>query len=264
MRLLTYDDNGQVSLTEDLLNEDALPPYAILSHTWGEEEVTFHDLVNGTSKGKFGNEKIRFCMQQAARDGLRHSWVDTCCINKTDSTELQHAINSMFRWYKEAAICYVFLTDVSTAKRRSNSESFRFSWEPAFRSSRWFTRGWTLQELLAPRKLQFFSREEKPLGSINDLIDVVQDVTNLPTTALRGASLDKFQIEERLAWTKDRTTMRQEDKVYSLLGLFGIFMPLIYGEGETNAFRRLRKEIQERRYATQGRFPSVQTCILYI
>ena len=252
MRLLTYDDNDQVILTEDLLNEDAIPPYAILSHTWGDEEVTFHDIANGTGKEKVGNEKIRFCMQQAARDGLRHSWVDTCCINKTDSTELQHAINSMFRWYKEAAICYVFLTDVSTAKRRSNSESFRFSWEPAFRSSRWFTRGWTLQELLAPRKLQFFSREEKPLGSINDLIDVVQDVTNLPTTALRGASLDKFQIEERLAWTKDRTTMRQEDKVYSLLGLFGIFMPLIYGEGELNAFRRLRKEIQERRYATQG------------
>ena len=83
-------------------------------------------------------------------------------------------------------------------------------------------------------------------------MDIVHDVTNLPTTALQGASLDTFQIEERLAWTKDRITTRREDKVYSLLGLFGIFMPLIYGEGEINAFRRLRKEVQERRYATQG------------
>jgi hypothetical protein len=88
-------------------------------------------------------------------------------------------------------------------------------------------------------------------------MDVVHDVTNLPTTALKGGSLDEFQIEERLVWTKDRTTTRREDKVYSLLGLFGVFMPLIYGEGEMNAFRRLRKEIQERRYATRGSSLSV-------
>jgi hypothetical protein len=192
-------------------------------------------------------------MQQAARDGLHYSWVDTCCIKKTDTTELQHAINSMFRWYKEATVCYVFLTDVSTGKRKFDSESCLASWEPAFRASRWFTRGWTLQELLAPRNVIFFSREGKMLGGIPKLLDILRGVTNLPVAVLKGTSLNEFRIEERLAWTKDRTTTREEDKAYSLLGLCGIFMPLIYGEGEANAFRRLRKEIRERRYATQGK-----------
>ena len=256
MRLLKRSLRGGFDLVS--FNSDDIPDYAILSHTWTEgQEITYDELLAGSGKDKTGYEKIRFCGDQAAADRLEYFWVDTCCIKKSDIVELSTAINSMFRWYKEAAICYVFLTDVSTAKSRSNSESFKFSWEPAFRSSRWFTRGWTLQELLAPRKLQFFSREEKLLGSIHDLMDIVHDVTDLPTTALEGASLDRFQIEERLAWTKDRRTTRREDKVYSLLGLFGIFMPLIYGEGELNAFRRLRKEIQERRYATQGSSPSV-------
>ena len=253
MRLLKYDEHGEVFLTEDLLGKDEIPPYAILSHTWGNEEVTFEDLTNGTGRGKNGHEKIRFCMQQAARDGLHYSWVDTCCIKKTDTTELQHAINSMFRWYKEATVCYVFLTDVSTGKRKFDSESCLASWEPAFRASRWFTRGWTLQELLAPRNVIFFSREGKMLGGIPKLLDILRGVTNLPVAVLKGTSLNEFRIEERLAWTKDRTTTREEDKAYSLLGLCGIFMPLIYGEGEANAFRRLRKEIRERRYATQGK-----------
>lgn len=253
MRLLKYDKHGEVFLTEDLLGKDEIPPYAILSHTWGDEEVTFRDLTNGTGKEKNGHDKIRFCMQQAARDGLQYSWVDTCCINKTDTTELQHAINSMFRWYKDAAVCYVFLTDVSTVKRKVDNESSLASWEPAFRVSRWFTRGWTLQELLAPRNINFFSREGKMLGGIPQLFDILHSVTKLPATVLKGTPLDEFRIEERLAWTKGRTTTREEDRAYSLLGICGIFMPLIYGEGEANAFRRLRKEIRERQYATQGK-----------
>ena len=253
MRLLKYDEHGEVCLTEDLLGKDEIPPYAILSHTWGNEEVTFEDLTNGTGKEKNGYDKIRFCMQQAARDGLEYSWVDTCCIKKTDTTELQHAINSMFRWYKDAAVCYVFLSDVSVAKRKADSESCPSSWEPAFRFSRWFTRGWTLQELLAPQKVNFFSRECKLLGGLPELLDLLHSITKLPAAVLRGASLEGFPIEERLAWTKDRVTTREEDKAYSLLGMFGIFMPLIYGEGEANAFARLRKEIRERQYTTTGK-----------
>lgn len=252
MRLLKYNEHGEVFLTEDLLGKDEIPPYAILSHTWGNEEVTFDDLTNGTGKEKNGHDKIRFCMQQAARDGLHHSWIDTCCIKKTDTTELQHAINSMFRWYKDAAVCYVFLSDVSIAKRKADSESYPSSWEPAFRSSRWFTRGWTLQELLAPQKVNFFSRECKLLGGISELLNLLHSITKLPAAVLTGAPLEGFPIEERLAWTKDRVTTREEDKAYSLLGMFGIFMPLIYGEGEANAFARLRKEIRERQYTTTG------------
>jgi hypothetical protein len=253
MRLLKYDEHGKVCLTRDLMGKDEIPPYAILSHTWGNEEVTFQDLTNGTGKEKNGHDKIRFCMQQAERDGLHHVWVDTCCINKTDTTELQHAINSMFRWYTDAAVCYVFLSDVSIAKRKADSESYPSSWEPAFRYSRWFTRGWTLQELLAPQKVNFFSRECKLLGGLPELLDLLHSITKLPAAVLKGAPLEGFDIEERLAWTKDRVTTREEDKAYSLLGIFGIFMPLIYGEGEANAFSRLRKEIRERQYATKGK-----------
>ncbi|KAJ4382035.1 hypothetical protein N0V86_002362 [Didymella sp. IMI 355093] len=252
MRLLYFDDHGEVSLTGDLLGNDKIPPYAILSHTWGKEEVTFDDIMEGTGKEKIGHNKIRFCMQQAAESGLQYSWVDTCCINKNDFTELQHAINSFFRWYRDAAICYVFLSDVPATKRKADSEIFQSTWEPAFRDSRWFTRGWTLQELLAPRYLKFYSQEGKALGDIQELKHLIHSITDLPVAALMGASLEDFEIEERLCWTENRTTTREEDKAYSLLGILGVFMPLIYGEGLDNAFRRLRKEIQDRKYLTLG------------
>src|SRR5204863_8204286 len=131
------------------------PPYAILSHTWqGEDEITFNDLTKNdakdNAKDKAGYKKINFCAQQAERDGLRYFWVDTCCIDKSNSSELSEAINSMFRWYQNAAKCYVYLSDVLITQRRASNEFFELSLESAFRASRWFTRGWTLQELLAP------------------------------------------------------------------------------------------------------------------
>ncbi|KAJ8112702.1 hypothetical protein OPT61_g4994 [Boeremia exigua] len=248
MRLLYFGDNGKVSLTKDLLGNDKIPPYAILSHTWGKDEVTFNDIMNNAGKEKLGYNKIRFCMQQAAKDGLDYSWVDTCCIDKNDFTELQHAINSFFRWYRDAATCYVFLSDVSATKRKADSEVSQFIWEPAFRNSCWFTRGWTLQELLASRDLKFFSYEWDALGDIQELKHLIHSITNLPIAALTGAPLEEFGIEERLGWTKNRTTTRDEDKAYSLLGIFGVFMPLIYGEGQEEAFRRLRREIHDRKY----------------
>ncbi|KAF2195847.1 HET-domain-containing protein, partial [Zopfia rhizophila CBS 207.26] len=146
--------------------DDTIPPYAILSHTWKEgQEVTWKDLMDGTGKSKIGYDKIRFCGQQAERDGLRYFWVDACCINKSNHVELQEAINSMFRWYQNAAKCYVYLSDVSAAKRKASDEVSKSTWEPAFRESRWFTRGWTIQELLAPHSVEFFSREGKQLGN---------------------------------------------------------------------------------------------------
>ena len=137
MRLLEILPSGDFRLTPKLY-DNKIPQYAILSHTWGDEsqEVTFEDMVNGSGWHKAGYEKIRFCGEQARRDGLKYFWVDTCCIDKSSSAELAEAINSMFRWYSDAAKCYVYLSDVSVY----DYELSRFTWESAFRKCRWFTR----------------------------------------------------------------------------------------------------------------------------
>jgi hypothetical protein len=199
--------------------------------------------MNGAGESKSGYDKIRFCGQEAKRDGLQYFWVDTCCIDKLNLVELQEAINSMFRWYKNAAKCYVYLSDVSTADRKAGDDFSEITWETAFRKSRWFTRGWTLQELLAPRLVEFFSREGKQLGTTRTLERQLHEITGIAILALRGAPLLTFSVEERLSWAKGRETTRKEDKAYSLFGIFGIYIPILYGEGEENAFRRLQKEI---------------------
>jgi hypothetical protein len=150
MRLLELKDNGEFSLTRDTVDNEQRP-YAILSHTWGDddEELNFKDLIEGSGKTKAGHKKILFCGEQAARDRLQFCWVDTCCIDKSNNTELTEAINSMFRWYRNAAKCYVYLSDITTNDYDQVDPSSQ-SWQSAFRKSRWFTRGWTLQELIAP------------------------------------------------------------------------------------------------------------------
>jgi len=237
MRLLRLNARGKFSLTEFV--EDNIPPYAILSHTWGanDEEVTFKDLVEGTGKSKAGYTKIRFCGEQAASNRLQYFWVDTCCIDKSSSAELQEAITSMFQWYHNAANCYVYLSDVSIDNYSTNNYS-------AFRKSRWFTRGWTLQELIAPRTVEFFSQERQRIGDRKSLERQVHEITGIPIRALRGSPLAGFSIDERMSWAAERKTKRKEDKAYSLLGIFNIFMPLIYGEGD-NAFTRLKEEIEK-------------------
>jgi hypothetical protein len=238
MRLLRIEENGNFSLVERLGNE--IPPYAILSHTWGtdEEEVTFKDMVDGTGKTKAGYRKIQFCGEQAAKDGLRFFWVDTCCIDKSSSAELSEAINSMFQWYHKAVKCYVYLIDVLA----SGSVG---TWKLVFQNSRWFTRGWTLQELLAPTSVEFFSVEGKQIGDKFSLVKEIHDATGISTQALKGSPLSGFSVDERMSWAESRNTKREEDAVYSLLGIFNVYIPLIYGEGRKNAFIRLRKEIEE-------------------
>jgi hypothetical protein len=245
MRLLERGDNGELRLTEDLVG-DNIPRYAILSHTWSidtTEEITFKDLVDGTGKGKAGYDKIRFCAEQAGRDSLLYFWVDTCCIDKSNSNELSEAINSMFRWYHDAARCYVYMSDVSITGPRQNNDPLELPWEPAFRASRWFIRGWTLQELLAPASVEFFTQERARIGDKRSLEQQIHKITGIPIPALQGTPLTQFGIDERLLWARMRGTKREEDQAYCLLGIFGIFMPLIYGEGRQNAMRRLRKEI---------------------
>jgi len=243
MRLLKLSGRNKVSLTEDLT--DDIPPYAILSHTWGsdKDEVTFADLRKRQRQTKIGYAKIQFCGEQARKDGIEYFWVDTCCINKDSHAELSEAITSMFRWYRNAVKCYVYLSDVSAHKRNHDGDT-RPAWESNFRISRWFTRGWTLQELLAPGKVEFFSREKVFLGEKTMLAQQIHEITTIPTTALHGTPLPQFAIAERLRWAEKRDTKRKEDKAYCLMGIFAVFMPLIYGEGD-NALIRLQEEISK-------------------
>ena len=252
MRLLAYNNDGEFSLTQ-FFGDDIPEQYAMLSHRWGPEEVTFTNLTDGTGKKMAGYRKIQFCGEQARRDGLQYFWVDTCCIDKSNAVELQEAITSMFRWYQNAVKCYVYLSDVSTAKRKRSASQSEFAWESAFCASRWFTRGWTLQELLAPSSVEFFSQEGKRLGDKKSLERQIHEITGIAVSAIHGAPLSQFSVKERLLWAENRQTTREEDKAYSLLGIFDVYMPLIYGEGRDNAFSRLKEEINK---PSKGKVPN--------
>jgi hypothetical protein len=242
MRLLKYEEDGELNITT--FEDNALPPYAILSHTWGpdEEEVTFQELKNGSGKAKTGYKKINFCGEQARCDGLEYFWVDTCCIDKTDQAELSWAIRSMFRWYQTAAKCYVYLADVSNKTRKADSLLTEVTWEPAFKSSRWFTRGWTLQELLAPGTVEFFSQEWEHLGNRTSLKLWIQQITGIPQKALEGTPISQFSVDDRLRWKGTRQTKYDEDAWYSLSGILDIEIAPAYGEGGECAFGRLMDE----------------------
>jgi hypothetical protein len=244
MRLLKLNEAGSFSLS--WFPKNKIPPYAILSHTWGtgqDEEVTFKDLTDGTSQNKPGFQKLQFCCTQAKADNLDYFWVDTCCIDKSSSSELQTAINFMFRWYQRAAKCYVFLSDVTRYEHDGQSH---IEWETAFIDSRWFTRGWTLQELLAPEIVEFYSRDRFLLGDKKSLEPQIHEITGIASEAiLQEDSISNFSIEDRLKWAEKRETTEEEDGVYCLLGIFDIQMPLLYGEGKEKAMHRLRREIKE-------------------
>ena len=240
MRLLKYTNDGEFSLSEFFGGD--IPRYAILSHRWEAEEVTFKTLTSGTGKKMAGYGKIQFCGEQARRDGLQYFWVDTCCIDKSNSTELAEAINSMFRWYFNAAKCYVYLSDVSRSLFDLADKSNE-PWESTLPKSRWFTRGWTLQELIAPASVEFFSKEGELLGDKKSLERLLHNTTGIPVQALRGSPLSHFSVTMRMSWAESRETTREEDTAYSLLGIFDVNMPLIYGEGKERALKRLRGEI---------------------
>ena len=244
MRLLKLDNDSSFSL--DTFLGSTIPSYAILSHTWGSdhEEVTFKDIADGTGSNKSGYQKLCFCANQAKADGLHYFWVDTCCIDKSNNNELSEAINSMFRWYQNAARCYVYLSDVSA--RTQDGDVPHIEWESSFRNSRWFTRGWTLQELLAPKIVEFYSRDHVRLGDKISLERQIYGITGIAIEALRGRYPQEFSVQERFKWGEKRQTTKDEDMAYCFLGIFDIYLPLIYGEGRTNAMRRLKKEINDK------------------
>ena len=215
---------------------DEIPAYAILSHVWGEEEVTYQDMQASRSQAakKAGFSKISQTCRKALEESLEYAWVDTCCIDKSSSAELTEAINSMFRWYQKAKTCYVYLADVPA---RGDPV-----FESAFTSSCWFTRGWTLQELLAPRDVRFYSMDWAFLGTKIELCDKISKITTINPPFLRGTNVQHASVAKRMSWASKRKTTRVEDISYCLLGIFGVHMPMLYGEGE-NAFRRLQEEI---------------------
>lgn len=232
MRLLTFHEDGGITTTS--FNDNDIPLYAVLSHTWGEDndEVTLADIENSVGEDKPGYKKIWFCGEQAQKDGLQYCWIDTCCIDTTNKAEHSYAIRSMFRWYQAAEKCYVYLPDVCGS-----------SWESAFMSSRWFTRGWTLQELLAPNIVEFFSADGERLGDKSSLKLLVHKITTVPIEVLEGALLSQSSVNERLRWADGRVTRRDEDRAYSLQGIFDVELAPVYGEGAAGAFERLRTEI---------------------
>ena len=228
-----------------------VPAYAILSHTWGEEEVSFQDLSDDPNvESKNGYAKIRYACFQAIRDGLGHCWVDTCCIDKTSSAELSEAINSMFVWYQNSRVCYAYMSDVTggwpwflSTERIPNNVFDEDSGLAYLASSRWFTRGWTLQELIAPHKVIFFDRDWKLIGSRASMAKGLTRITRIhPDVLTNPKRLPEFSVAKRLSWAAHRETTRQEDEAYCLLGLFSINMPLLYGEGG-KAFLRLQEMI---------------------
>ncbi|KAE8154535.1 hypothetical protein BDV25DRAFT_135706 [Aspergillus avenaceus] len=212
--------------------ENELPKYAILSHRWEREEVSFRDMMSSDDKikSKAGYRKIeRFCAR-AHQDGLDYAWVDTCCINKESSTELSEAVNSMFRWYQLAEKCYAYLGDVQLEN---------------LQQSAWFQRGWTLQELLAPREVHFLASDWSDLGTRTSLCSLINEVTGIDNSMLLGRSrLEDFSIAKRMSWASGRQTTRSEDIAYCLMGIFNVNMPLLYGEGE-KAFIRLQEQIMK-------------------
>lgn len=237
MRLLQNDDKNKFKLTDDLLKD--IPPYAILSHTWGPpaDEILYGDIIERKDiTAKDAYRKLEFCRARSTCDHLQHFWVDTCCINKSSETELSEAIRSMFNWYKNAIKCYVYLSDVSVKQGDNITVILE-----QLRKSRWFRRGWTLQELLASRHVEFYSKEGIFLGTKYSLEGELHSITGIPISALRG-NLGPFGVEERLQWTAGRETTRPEDMAYCMLGLCGASMPLLYGEGSEAAIRRLRAE----------------------
>jgi hypothetical protein len=215
-----------------------IPRYAILSHTWGDEEVSFADITSGRRglTRQSGFQKIKFTCKQAIHDGLSYAWIDTCCIDKRSSSELSEAINSMFTWYRKSASCYVYLSDVLDATMKED-----------FPESRWFMRGWTLQELLAPADVIFYDSEWAYLGTKSKHAQWISDITGIDKNALfprydRHLDLSTFCVAQKMSWASQRQTTREEDIAYCLLGIFNINMPLLYGEGN-QAFRRLQEEI---------------------
>ncbi|KAI9164107.1 Vegetative incompatibility protein [Paramyrothecium foliicola] len=223
------------------------PTYATLSHTWGEGEVSFQDMLSGRGRSMPGFSKIKAACSEAARQNINWVWVDTCCIDKTSSAELSEAINSMYDWYQKSSVCFAYMSGVDCPLRDLDDHACDLlsceQLSTSFRWAKWFSRGWTLQELIAPKNVEFFSQEWKSLGSKRASAPLISDITGISEIVLLGNEhVSSCSIAMRMSWAAGRVCTRIEDTAYCLFGLFDINMPLLYGEGN-KAFFRLQEEI---------------------
>lgn len=213
-----------------------IPPYVILSHTWGKDEISFQDMNSSARFNKTGYTKITQTCRIALEHGLEYAWIDTCNIDKSSSAELSESINSMYNWYRDATVCYVFLEDMEPHANFAN----------ALPQCRWLTRSWTLQEMLAASRVEFYDNSWEFRGTKIAYSAVLSSSTRIPISVLRGkTSILDCSVAERMSWAANREATRVEDTAYSLLGIFNVNMALIYGEGKM-AFRRLQEEIIKR------------------
>ncbi|OBZ66570.1 hypothetical protein A0H81_13370 [Grifola frondosa] len=231
-------------------------PYAILSHVWHEDELLFRHIrsFEPGMKDLRGYSKVAGCCSKALSEGYEWVWIDSCCIDKSSSSELEsEAINSMYEWYRQAEVCYMYLDDVPAKSdmddifmRSDDFEQLRWRDATRFRKSRWFSRGWTLQELIAPKELEFLAHDWSEIGTRLELLSAIKTATGVDRNVLLDRlPLTKVSVADRMRWAGDRSTTRVEDRTYSLVGLFGIHMPTLYGEGK-QAFIRLQHEILRR------------------
>ncbi|KAI0379481.1 HET-domain-containing protein [Hypomontagnella monticulosa] len=222
-------------LVEKRPNE--VPKYAILSHTWEADEITFDDIESGkandgstkTPAARASLYKLLGACVQAAVDEYDYIWIDSCCIDKRSSAELSEAINSMFAWYRDADICYAFLLDAPNELGTPEAKA-------KFARNRWFTRGFTLQELLAPQDVIFFSGDWIRIGQKKFLCTLLADITGIDIKILLGDTpISSESVARRMSWAAKRVTTRPEDIAYCLMGIFSVNMPMLYGEGGEKA-----------------------------
>ncbi|KAK4450278.1 heterokaryon incompatibility protein-domain-containing protein, partial [Podospora aff. communis PSN243] len=228
------------------------PNFVILSHTWEpDDEVSYQEMAAASdnvahpARWKSGFRKIEKTCELARAEGYYFVWIDTCCIDKSSSAELSEAINSMFRWYRGATICYAYLADLPAHRSRNPISS---SLQEQLPRCRWFTRGWCLQELIAPRDIVFFNSSWESIGRKTDpnIKRLLSQITRIDEKVLTNpAVLPSLPVAQKMSWAADRETTRPEDMSYCLLGIFDINMPMLYGEG-TKAFQRLQEEIIKR------------------
>ncbi|KAI5981191.1 heterokaryon incompatibility protein-domain-containing protein [Pisolithus marmoratus] len=240
-----------MKLLNEILKEldDETESYAILSHRWGVE-VTYEEMIGFMKMEEWkrdevrkrdGYQKIIKSCERAMKDNYKWLWVDTCCIDKRSSAELSEAINAMYRWYQNAQVCYAYLNDVDGLVFPTERDDSKFDQSNGW--PEWFMRGWTLQELIAPEQVQFFNRDWVSIGNKQRLAPILESITGIPRDVLMDGMVgQRLSVAQIMSWAAERKTTRVEDRAYSLMGLFGVKMPMLYGEGK-NAFRRLQLEI---------------------
>lgn len=232
----------------------SIPPYAIASHRWGREEATLKDVKKRRGSYLAGWYKVETFARYVRKNvhGVKWLWIDTCCVNRESSQEVNEAVNLSFRWYANAEVCLAWLEDVDDADDAEDVPQ-----------SGWFRRGWTLSELLAPRTVLFLSSSWEVIGRKGEagrtrsglqltsgpgMESMIAQITGIPISVLYDFENSwSLTVEERLEWMEGRATTLEEDRAYSMLGIFGANMPVKYGEGAESARKRLLSEISKKR-----------------